>query len=231
MKNSIKLKYGRELRELIKHPIKLTILVQVAFMSDENTGVAYIDTPKEWERGISDLILAGYLERNDDGGLLLKNKKIIDITLKKQPKRAEIDKQDLMGAELIPTELMEYYNIAVSFRNLFHTNISNINGYLKNIEGAKFGKWVTPIRLMIENDGVTLEQLREVFKFLQDSEFWRGNVQSTQKLREKFNTIYNQLKSDEQRDSKKGTRGANGKSGGQKVSTEYAQRVFNDLCS
>ena len=229
MKSSIKLKHGKELAEIMQHAIHLAILVQIAFNMDEETGEAVMEFPKEWYNQVGALVVLGLLEHKNYKIFSLTNKKIIDVTLKKKPSKGEVDKQPLNEADIIPPELKEYYEITKAFWGLFHANLTSIKGRLHNLENAKFGKWVTPIRLMIENDKVTTEQLREIFKFLQKSEFWKDKVQSTQKLRDKFNTLYNQFKSDEQKNSKKG----DGSNGGRKtkVSTEYVTRVFNDLQS
>ena len=228
MINSIKLKHGKELQEIMKDPILLSIIVQIAFNMNDETGEAIVNLPKEWFDKAGVLVVMGIIEHRNFGTFKLLNKKVIDITLKKKPKTAEINKQPLIGAKIIPQELLEYHKIAVAFWDLFFINITNLGGRLVNLENAKFEKWVTPIRLMIETDKVTRKQLREVFKFLQKSNFWKDKVQSTAKLRVKFNTLHNQFISDEQRDSK--ARAGN-KSGVSKVSTSYVRRVFNDLQS
>lgn len=205
--------------------------MQIAFNTDEETGEALVDFPEKWTGEIGALVILGLLEHKDYKIFKLTNKKIVDITLKKAPSKNEIDNQNLMGAENVPDDLVKYYEIAKAFWDLFFVNLKSINGRLYNLENAKFGKWVNPIKLMIETDGVTEEQFREVFKFLKKSEFWKDKVQSTQKLRDKFNTLYNQLKSDEQRDSNNnGQSGVNGKRK-QTVSTEYLEEVFRDLQS
>lgn len=129
----------------------------------------------------------------------------------------ELEKKPLQSAGQIPAELWKYYEIAVAFHGLFYSNIKKINGRLNNLDSAQFGKWVNPVRLMIEVDGVTIDQLKEVFGYLKENEFWQDKIQSTEKLREKFNILYNQIKSNV---SKKANR---------KVSADYLQRVYNDL--
>lgn len=227
MKKSIKLKYSKELAEIIQEPVLLAILVQVAFNMNENTGKALISIPEKWRKNIRTLVVMGLLEHTNYEEFNLTNKKIIDITLKKKPNKAEVDNQSLINAKIIPKDLVKYHDIAKAFWELFYSNITRIGGRVYNLENAKFNKWVTPIRLMIESDGITTEQLREVFRFLQKSEFWRDKVQSTQKLRQKFETLYNQIKSNEQKNTKSG----NSNSRKTKVSTEYVKRVFKDLQS
>lgn len=229
MKNSIKLKHGKELAEIMKDPILLSILVQIGFNMDEETGDAVVKFSKRWEDKIGVLVVMGLIQRGSDGATFsLTNKKVIDITLKRKPTKSEIDKQDFKDPSVIPPELANYYEIAKAFWDLFYHNLTSINGRVQNLDNAKFGKWVTPIRLMIESDKVTTEQLREIWQFLKKSEFWKDKVQSTQKLRQKFETLYNQLKSDERQVSKTG-KGGNSNGRKTKVSTEYVSRVLNDL--
>ncbi len=94
----------------------------------------------------------------------------------------------------VPASDFEFYQIANAFHQLFEQNIKESGGTLKNIQAAKYSKWVSPIRLMIIKDKIKKEDIQLVFKFLQNDEFWKPNVQSTQKLREKFNTIIGQAK-------------------------------------
>lgn len=222
MKNHIKLKHGDELKAVLHDPIKLSIIVQIAFYMNETTGASKLKFPKSWSQQINDLVLLGAIEHNGKGVYKLKNKKIVEVTLKKKPKKAEINKQLLAEAENIPEHLQKYYEIAVSFQKLFYNNLKGIGGRVHNIENANFEKWVTPIRLMIESDKITVQQLREVWQFLQGHEFWRDKVQSTEKLRAKFDTLYSQLKANQNRDKEKKTTGP-------KVSAGFVQDILSKL--
>ena len=42
---------------------------------------------------------------------------------------------------------------------------------------------------MMEKDGRTVQEFEEVFKFLKVNAFWKKNIQSTVKLREKFERL------------------------------------------
>lgn len=223
MKNSIKLKYGKELEAIMGDPIKLSILVQIAFNTDEETGEAEIVFIDSWKQQIKDLVLLGLISHENFAVFRLENKKIIDITLKKKPKKSNINSQFLSDVKILPKELEEYYKIAKSFQELFYKNIKSIDGRVLHIDNAKFGAWVNPIRLMMENDRVTREQLREVWQFLNKDKFWKDKVQSTAKLRQKFNTLYNQAKANERREAEKMQKE------GAKVSKEYLQNIVNDL--
>lgn len=89
----------------------------------------------------------------------------------------------------VPEDLIPFYNIAISFQKLFISNLNEIN--LKNTspEKAKFLDYVTPIRLMYKIDKRTDVELREIYTFLKKDIFWKKNILSTSKLREKFETL------------------------------------------
>ena len=82
----------------------------------------------------------------------------------------------------------EYYEIAISFYKLFEKNLIDAGANLHNLEKAK-GTWIDDIRLLIENDKYTIEQLRNVFNFLQKDQFWKKNILSTNKLRQQFDKL------------------------------------------
>lgn len=89
----------------------------------------------------------------------------------------------------------EYFDITISFYELFKKNLIDAGASLTTIQKAN-GKWIDSIRLMIESDKQTLENIRLVFQFLQTNDFWKKNILSTTKLREKFNTLLLNTKQD-----------------------------------
>lgn len=114
----------------------------------------------------------------------------------------------------VPIKELDYYNAAIAFQKLFHENIKTVGGSLKHIDGAKYKEWVNPIRLMVESDKVDKDGLVKVYNFLKVNDFWKSNVQSTKKLREKFNTII--LQANEK-----------GKSKQSGLSKEFIERIYN----
>lgn len=82
----------------------------------------------------------------------------------------------------------EYFEITISFYELFKFNLIEKGASTSRIEKAK-GSWIDSIRLLIENDKYKIEDLREVFEFLKVNDFWKKNILSTSKLREKFETL------------------------------------------
>ena len=64
-------------------------------------------------------------------------------------------------------------------------------------------KWLNAARLMVERDGRTVEQITAMIVWSQTNEFWRANVMSMPKLREK----YDQMRLQALRETTSGTAG------------------------
>lgn len=113
------------------------------------------------------------------------NKNVKNDIKKKEPLLSEIKISD------VEDNLKPYFTIAVNFQKLFITNLKEKDAPTKHQESATFKNYVNPIRLMVENKECTIENLREVYKFLDSSkgEFWKTNILSTSKLREKITTL------------------------------------------
>lgn len=56
--------------------------------------------------------------------------------------------------------------------------------------------WADHIRLMIERDGRTVEQIKYLIEWSQANPFWKSNILSTKKLREKSTTLIRQIKAE-----------------------------------
>lgn len=55
--------------------------------------------------------------------------------------------------------------------------------------------WANEVRLMRERDKRTDEQIRSVFEWANQDDFWQSNILSPAKLREKFDQLTIQMKS------------------------------------
>ena len=88
----------------------------------------------------------------------------------------------------VEVSLQNYFIIAKNFQELFIRNLNEKSISAKHQEKATFKNYVTPIRLMIENNECTLQDLRDVWTYLSSakSEFWKKNILSTTKLREQI---------------------------------------------
>ncbi len=93
----------------------------------------------------------------------------------------------------IPTDLVlnENEEIAKSFWELFkHNLLSTGMSATPNLDKAQLGKWSNQIRLMIEIDKRTVEELRSIWVFLKSDAFWKKNIQSIESLRRHFDKLY-----------------------------------------
>lgn len=126
----------------------------------------------------------------------------------------------------VEDKLKDYFEIAKAFQGLFIKNLTEKNSSCVNQKNAKFSNYVDPIRLMMTKDEITKEQLTSVFKYLDSpqGEFWKPNILSTTKLREKFQQLI--MKANEKSKTvKSNTVGNTG------VSAEYLQQLRSDLQS
>lgn len=89
----------------------------------------------------------------------------------------------------VPEKLVIFYKTALSFQKLFIANLKEIDLINTSPEKAKFLEYVTPIRLMIEIDKRTNDEIKQVYNFLKKDLFWKRNILSTSKLRAKFEKL------------------------------------------
>lgn len=78
-----------------------------------------------------------------------------------------------------------FFEIAKSFQELFKNNLIEAGASTSTISKAK-GTWIDDVRLMIETDKYTVEDMRAVYVFLQNDSFWKQNILSTSTLRKQM---------------------------------------------
>lgn len=109
-----------------------------------------------------------------------------------------------------------YYQITMSFHELFKDNLKQKDISTKKIDSAKF-KWIHPIRLLMEIDEFKHEDLIDVWKFLKVDDFWKKNILSTNKLREKFQDLLIKARKSEKTNNKDA------------AMQDYKQQILNDI--
>lgn len=87
-----------------------------------------------------------------------------------------------------------YLDISIAFQELFKNNLKEAGASTSKIEKAK-GNWIDSIRMIIEIDKYSIEDLQQAYKFLQTNNFWKKNILSASKLREKMDKIKLELNS------------------------------------
>ena len=93
------------------------------------------------------------------------------------------------------------YEIAKAFYQVIEKNLIDISASTAHLKKQKYKDWIDTIRLMLKNKEANRDQFKAVYSFLQKNEFWKPNIQSPKKLREKFTTLYakSQQKDDRKR--------------------------------
>lgn len=90
-----------------------------------------------------------------------------------------------INADNFPELNPEHIEIAKSFQGLFQSNLQEAGAATTIVDRAK-GTAIDDVRLMLENDKYTITDLRDVYLFLQRDAFWKQNILSTSKLRERL---------------------------------------------
>lgn len=226
MKNSVKLKINDFLLNLIENPEELAILIKLAILKDEE-GVSDIET-KGIEEQLENLVFWGFVKKQGNK-YLIKDKKIVDVTLsRKTSKQQKINKTLLKDIDVNNFEGAEKENIRITlmFWSLFRKNLKEKGMRTMVVDLAYYKTWVNAVRLMRDVDEVTLMQLREVYDFLGTNDFWKVNVQSTPKLREKFETIHRQALNEINKQHAKTIEDGTKQSG---VSDDYASKLLRKI--
>ena len=119
-----------------------------------------------------------------------------DIDNEHQKLKQQKSYKSKLLTEIEPQEIenKEYLDITISFQQLFKNNLAELN--ISNTSVDKMtGKSIDDIRKLIELDKRTIEEIREVYVFLQHNEFWKRNILSTGKLRKQFEKLLIQSRS------------------------------------
>lgn len=105
----------------------------------------------------------------------------------------------------IDSSYLEQLKITQAFQKLFIKNLKEKNSPTSQQEKVKLGSAINPIRLMIEKKEATKAQITEAYKYLSspEGEFWKANILSTSKLREKLPTLLAKKNTKSEVDAKK----------------------------
>lgn len=89
----------------------------------------------------------------------------------------------------VPQEQIDYFNVANAFYQLFQQNAIDLQVRWAHLEKTTYKKCVTPIRLLATSDNRTRDEMLLVFDLLKKDLFWKQQIQTTEKLREKFDQL------------------------------------------
>ena len=88
----------------------------------------------------------------------------------------------------------EYYDIAKAFYDLLIVNSEKLGVQWNHLKKVKADEFIKHIRLMVVQDNRSQDDLRQVWSFLSKDDFWMQNIQSSKKLREKFDQLITKAK-------------------------------------
>lgn len=149
------------------------------------------------------------------------------IEIKKKKDNKENNYKTTLLSNLTKSDFIDskYFDVTMSFYEVFKKNLLEAGASISTLEKAK-GSWIDHIRLIYETDKQTSESVTKVFKHLQTAEFWKKNILSTSKLREKFNQLLIEIKSKENEANRptKKTTGATPEQVAKILSKKFAQR-------
>jgi len=88
-------------------------------------------------------------------------------------------------------ELSQNGFIAFSFWKLFKENLKQ-SGIKKTItlDKAQLSEWENDVKLMLEKDQRSNDELKVVYIFLKRDDFWKKNILTIKKLRKQFEKLY-----------------------------------------
>lgn len=112
----------------------------------------------------------GYLENDDDSNTSNSNTSNSNTKERRNSAKAKYPDDS------------PYYLLAVELYNLMLLNN-------ENAKEPNFQKWADDFRKMIEIDKRDQDHLREVMQWSQRDSFWKGNILSANKLRQKFDQL------------------------------------------
>lgn len=81
--------------------------------------------------------------------------------------------------------------------------------------------WADSIRLMMEQDNRDVDQIEYLIDWSQANSFWKSNILSTKKLREKATTLIRQIKADKAKEAKSNTPTSSYRRGRQEVIPDW----------
>lgn len=96
---------------------------------------------------------------------------------------------EVADAPRTPPYEPEHFELAVHL----DTRIQEHNPKAKPASTRQLESWANDVRLMVQRDEHATAEILQVIEWCQESEFWRSNILSMGKLREKFPTLWAQM--------------------------------------
>jgi hypothetical protein len=187
--------------ELIFEPLKAVLksdLIKYENVKEEKSISGRMGNLKRWNNDLFLLVESNKMNLQDAENIAknrktsVSDKNIANAIKTSQKIAVNVNDNDIYKKLLskikisdVPSDLQLYFKIAKDFQNLFIKNLTKRNAPIKNQENATFKNYVDPIRLAIVSNECTINDLRDVWKYLDSpqGDFWQTNILSTATLR------------------------------------------------
>jgi hypothetical protein len=103
---------------------------------------------------------------------------------------------DLLEPEAVSKVKVNYATEDINFAHWFYERLLLINPKQKKPTKAIFEKWANTIRLIRAGDGKSHQEMSDLFMWVNNSEFWKGNIQSPMKFRKQWDMLTDQMNKD-----------------------------------
>jgi hypothetical protein len=108
------------------------------------------------------------------------------------------EQRTILMSKAIASDLTElnvpFFEIAKAFFDLFEKNANDLGVEWLHLKKITADSFTDSIRLMSTVDNRSVNDIRAVWEFLKKDEFWKPNIQSSKKLREKFDQLITKSK-------------------------------------
>lgn len=98
----------------------------------------------------------------------------------------------------LPVPSNSKYTFDENHMHLAKFLLSEIRKNNPNFKEPNLKSWANAIRLMVERDNRTLEDIASVIIWCQNDSFWKGNILSANKLRDQYDQLYVKMKNEPQ---------------------------------
>jgi hypothetical protein len=117
---------------------------------------------------------------------------------KSKEEKSKEEKKKTFMSKAIASDLTElnvpFFEIAKAFFDLFEKNANDLGVEWLHLKKITADSFTDSIRLMSTVDNRSVNDIRAVWEFLKKDEFWKPNIQSSKKLREKFDQLITKAK-------------------------------------
>lgn len=156
--------------------------------SDEYEVVGYLDHQRS--KAEAQAVSAKRSEAGKRGGKAsAKAKQVASALLSNEPSKAQAEENRETDTEEITTSVAIATDAGRPDVEALCEHLANAVEANGSLRPTITDRWRTACRLMVDKDGRTPEQIRNAIDWSQADEFWRPNVMSMPKLREKYDQL------------------------------------------